>query len=194
MKRIAIYCGSSSGFSGIYLKFAYNLGKYLAENNIELVYGGAQVGLMGAVANGVLENGGSAIGIIPSFLQTKEIAHANLTELIVVETMHERKTKMCDLCDAVIAIPGGFGTMDEVFEMLTWAQLGLHKKPIGLLNHNQFYDALIGQTQKMVDEGFLSQVNKDMLLMSDTIEVLMQKMKNYIAPEVPKWLKSSVEV
>jgi uncharacterized protein (TIGR00730 family) len=191
MKNIAIYCGSSSGFSDTYLTFAYDLGKYLALNNHSLVYGGAQVGLMGAVANGFLENGGKAIGIIPSFLQTKEIAHENLTELIVVETMHERKTKMCDLADAVIAIPGGFGTMDEVFEMLTWAQLGLHKKPIGLLNHNGFYDALIIQTQKMVDEGFLSQLNKDMLLVSESIEELMEKMKNYVAPEVPKWLKRS---
>lgn len=194
MKNIAIYCGSSSGFSENYLKFAYDLGKYLALNNYGLIYGGAQVGLMGAVANGVLENGGKAIGIIPRFLQTKEIAHANLTELIIVETMHERKTKMCDLADAVIAIPGGFGTMDEVFEMLTWAQLGLHKKPIGLLNHNQFYDNLIAQAQKMVDEGFLSQINKDMLLVCDNLTELMSIMKNYKAPEVPKWLKKNEEI
>lgn len=194
MKTIAIYCGSSSGFSDSYLKLAYDLGKHLAINNHKLVYGGAQVGLMGAVANGVIENGGQAIGIIPLFLQTKEIAHSNLTELIVVETMHERKTKMCYLCDGVITIPGGFGSMDEMFEMLTWAQLGLHKKPIGLLNFNHFYDHLILQAQKMTDEGFLSQINLDMLLISDNLEDLLEKMKNYVAPEVPKWLKKNEEL
>lgn len=194
MKNIAIYCGSSSGFSDIYIKLAYDLGKYLALNNHTLIYGGAQVGLMGAVANGVLDNGGKAIGIIPSFLQTREIVHNNLTELIVVDTMHERKAKMCELCDAVVTIPGGFGSMDELYEMLTWAQLGLHKKPIGLLNYNHFYDSIISQSQKMVDEGFLSQVNKDMLLVSDNIEDLIEKLKNYIAPDVPKWLKRNEDV
>jgi uncharacterized protein (TIGR00730 family) len=194
MKRIAVFCGSSPGFSDFYLELAYDLGKKLAAHNIELIYGGAQVGLMGAVANGALENSGRAIGVIPEFLQTKEITHHGLTELIVTQSMHERKAKMNDLIDGVIAIPGGFGTLDEVFEMLTWAQLGLHKKPIGVLNHNHFYDSLLLQTQKMVDEGFLSQANHDMILVSDNFEDLFEKMKSYIAPDTPKWLKRKVKI
>jgi len=188
MKRITVFCGSSSGTEENYTEQAALLGKTLAKQNIELVYGGANVGLMGAVADGVLNNGGKAIGVLPDFLRSKEIAHKQLTELILVETMHERKTKMNDLCDGVIALPGGFGTMDELFEMLTWAQLGLHKKPIALLNIDGYFDALIVFTQTMVDKGLLKEINQQMLLVSDSIDELLDKMENYVPPTVGKWI------
>lgn len=188
MKRITVFCGSSSGTEEIYTLQATLLGQTLAKRNIELVYGGANVGLMGAVANGVLNNGGKAIGVLPNFLRSKEIAHKQLTELILVDTMHERKTKMNDLCDGVIALPGGFGTLDELFEMLTWGQLGLHKKPIAILNVDGYYDSLILFIQNMTDKGLLKEVNREMLLVSDTIDDLLDKMENYIPPTVGKWI------
>lgn len=188
MKRITVFCGSSSGTEEIYTSNAILLGETLAKLNIELVYGGANVGLMGAVADGVLNNGGKAIGVLPNFLRSKEIAHKQLTELILVDTMHERKTKMNDLCDGVIALPGGFGTLDELFEMLTWGQLGLHKKPIAILNVNGYYDSLILFIQNMTDKGLLKEVNREMLLVSDTIDDLLDKMENYIPPTVGKWI------
>ena len=188
MKRITVFCGSSFGTEEIYKSQATSLGKTLAKHQIELVCGGANVGLMGAIADGVLNNGGKAIGVLPNFLKSKEIAHENLTELILVETMHERKTKMNDLCDGVIALPGGFGTLEEFFEMLTWAQLGLHKKPIAILNINGFYDSLIELLKGMVEKGLLKDVNQKMLLVSDNIEDLINKMRNYVPPTVGKWI------
>jgi uncharacterized protein (TIGR00730 family) len=188
MKRITVFCGSSSGTETIFTSQATLLGETLAKRNIELVYGGANVGLMGAVADGVLNNGGKAIGVLPNFLRSKEIAHQQLTELILVDTMHERKTKMNDLSDGVIALPGGFGTLDELFEMLTWGQLGLHNKPIAILNVNGYYDALIVFIQTMVDKGLLKEVNQQMLLVSDSIEVLLDKMGKYVPPTVGKWI------
>jgi uncharacterized protein (TIGR00730 family) len=188
MKRITVFCGSSSGTEEIYTAQATLLGQTLAKRNIELVYGGANVGLMGAVADGVLNAGGKAIGVLPNFLRSKEIAHKQLTELILVDTMHERKTKMNDLCDGVIALPGGFGTLEELFEMLTWGQLGLHKKPIAILNIDGYYDALIVFVQTMTDKGLLKEVNQQMLLVSDTIDDLLNKMENYVPPTVGKWI------
>jgi uncharacterized protein (TIGR00730 family) len=188
MKRITVFCGSSSGTEEIYTSQAILLGQTLAKQNIELIYGGANVGLMGAVADGVLNAGGKAIGVLPNFLRSKEIAHKQLTELILVDTMHERKTKMNDLCDGVIALPGGFGTLDELFEMLTWGQLGLHKKPIAILNIDGYYDALIVFVQTMTDKGLLKEVNQQMLLVSDSIDELLEKMENYEAPTVGKWI------
>ena len=188
MKRITVFCGSSFGTDDIFRSQATALGKMLAQQKIELVYGGAKVGLMGAVADGVLSGGGSVIGVLPHFLQSKEIAHDGLTELILVDSMHERKTKMNELCDGVIALPGGFGTLEEFFEMLTWAQLGLHKKPIALLNIDGFYDAMKTLIQLMADKGFLKTVNQEMLLVSDDIGDLLTKMRNYVAPEVGKWI------
>lgn len=190
MKRIVVFCGSSPGTEEIYKTQAILLGKTLAKKNIELVYGGAKVGLMGAVADGVLNAGGKVTGVLPNFLRSKEIAHEGLTQLMVVESMHERKTKMNDLCDGVIALPGGFGTLEELFEMLTWAQLGLHPKPIGILNVNGFYDPLITMVQVMVDKGFLKDINQQMLLVSDNIEGLLQKMENYVAPAIGKWISN----
>lgn len=188
MKKITVFCGSSFGTDDIYQSQAFALGKAMASKGIDLVYGGANVGLMGAVADGALSAGGKVIGVLPHFLQSKEIAHAGLTELILVESMHERKTKMSELCDGVIALPGGFGTLEEFFEMLTWAQLGLHKKPVAMLNINGFYDALNFLMQTMVEKGFLKSINKDMVLLSDNIEDLLDKMTHYTAPETGKWI------
>lgn len=188
MKRISVFCASSNGHDDIYRSSAIALGKALAQNNIGLVYGGAKVGLMGAVADGALQEGGEVIGVLPHFLRTKEIAHDHLTELILVDSMHERKTKMNDLCDGVIALPGGFGTFEELFEMLTWAQLGLHQKPIALYNVSGFYDPLIAMIQTMVDKGLLKEVNQKMLLISNNIPDLLQQMTQYKATPVGKWI------
>lgn len=188
MKRVTVFCGSSFGTESKYQLQANLLGQTLAQHNIELVYGGANVGLMGSVADGVLSKGGKVIGVLPHFLQTKEIAHEHLTELILVDSMHERKTKMNELCDGVIALPGGFGTLEELFEMLTWAQLGLHKKPIAILNIDGFYNSLLDFIQIMVDKGLLKKVNQEMLLISDSINEILEKMKNYQAPSVGKWI------
>lgn len=188
MERITVFCGSSPGTDGMYAEQAFLVGQSIAKKQIGLVYGGAKVGLMGAVADGALRNGGEVIGVLPRFLKGKEIAHANLTELILVESMHERKMKMHDLSDGVIALPGGFGTLEELFEMLTWAQLGLHNKPIGLLNIDGFYDPMINLIQGMVEKGFLKEVNQKMLLVGDEIEDLLHQMENYKAPIVGKWI------
>lgn len=188
MKSIVVFCGSSYGSEPIYEEHAALLGRTLAQLGIRLIYGGASVGLMGAVANAALEAGGQVTGVIPRFLNSKEIAHIGLTELLLVDSMHERKAKMSELCDGVITLPGGFGTMEELFEMLTWAQLGLHSKPIGLLNTNGYYDALNYLVKNMEGQGFLKTVYREMLLVSDTIPELLEKMNSYEAPEVPKWI------
>ncbi len=189
MKNITVFCASSPGRNQKFLALARLMGNTLAQQQIGLVYGGAKVGLMGALADGALEKGGKVIGVLPSFLRSKEIAHEGLTQLILTESMHERKMKMNDLSDGVIALPGGFGTFEELFEMLTWAQLGLHQKPIGLLNYGGFYDPLVRMIQQMADLGFLSETNKNMLLVSDNIDDLLHQMKNYVAPTVPEWIE-----
>lgn len=188
IKRVTVFCGSSSGYDKAFKQQATLLGKALAQNNIGLVYGGSDIGLMGAVADGALDAGGEVIGVLPKFLKDLELQHDGLTELILVETMHERKTKMDELSDAVIALPGGFGTMEEFFEMLTWAQLGLHKKPTALLNINGYYDHLKALIQTMVDEGFLKESNQKMLLISNDIQDIISKIKSYIAPSLGKWI------
>ena len=188
MKSVTVFCGSSFGSEDIYRREAEHLGQLLAEQNIKLIYGGAKVGLMGVIAGAALEAGGKVVGVLPQFLRSKEIAHEGLTELILVDSMHERKNRMHELSDGVIALPGGFGTLEELFEMLTWAQLGLHKNPIGLLNVNGYYDALIDLIHHMVDKGFLKPVNQKMLLSSDSVLELLQTMNNYVAPEVGKWI------
>ncbi|RTY70279.1 TIGR00730 family Rossman fold protein [Flavobacterium sp. LS1P28] len=193
MKKITVFCGSSFGNEKNYEVQAIVLGQVMAKKNIDLVYGGAKVGLMGAVADGVLSENGKVFGVLPRFLMSKEVAHDNLTELIIVESMHERKTRMNELSDGVIALPGGFGTLEEFFEMLTWGQLGLHKKPIGILNVDGFYDLLLQFIQKMVDNGFLKEINQKMILVSDNAEELLNKMENYTAPEVGKWIKKGNE-
>lgn len=188
MKNITVFCASSNGNDPIFMDQAFQLGKTLAENKIGLVYGGAKVGLMGAVADGALSANGTVTGVLPDFLRSKEIAHTGLTELLIVDSMHTRKTKMNELCDGVITLPGGYGTLEEFFEMLTWAQLGLHKKPIGILNINGYYNAMITLVQTMVDSGFLKEINQDMILISDDIDTLLEKMRNYVPPAVGKWI------
>ncbi len=188
MKRITVFCGSSMGNKSIFKNTTDALGQALVERNIELVYGGAKVGIMGAIADSVLASGGIVTGVLPTFLQQKELSHEGLTKLILVETMHERKAAMNELCDGVLALPGGFGTLEELFEMLTWGQLGLHKKPVGILNIDGFYDPLNGLIQTMVDNGFLKPSNRDMLLADENIDAILDKMENYKAPDVAKWL------
>lgn len=191
MKNIAVFCGSSSGHLPEYAAGAYDTGQMLANAGYGLVYGGACVGLMGAVADGALGAGGHVTGVLPGFLQTKEITHTGLSELIIVESMHERKLKMHELSDGIIALPGGFGTLEELFEMLTWAQLGLHPKPIGLLNAAGYFDHLCSFIKTMANEGFLSSADACRLLVDEDIQKLLRKMSSYKAPEAPKWMNLS---
>lgn len=187
--RYTVFCGSSSGTKNVFFDQAFLLGEHLAKQNIGFVYGGAKVGLMGAVADGVLKHNGEVIGVLPTFLGDVELGHSGLTELILVETMHERKAKMDELSDGIIAMPGGYGTLEEFFEMLTWAQLGLHKKPVALLNMDGFYNPLLQMVDNMVSYGFLKQVNRDMIVVADNIEELLEKMRAYKAPKEGKWIK-----
>lgn len=183
MKSIAVFCGSNEGYDESYREHAYRLGVFLAERKIRLIYGGARIGLMGAVAEGALNNGGEVIGVMPDFLQTEEVVHKGLTELILVKTMHERKMRMHELSEGVLVLPGGWGTMDEMFEMLTWGQMGLHQKPIALLNVNGFYDSLNVLMNMMVQEGFLDECSREILLTGDSVEDLLQQMEEYSPPE-----------
>ncbi|MBB6004938.1 TIGR00730 family Rossman fold protein [Arcicella rosea] len=178
MKNILVYCGSSFGQNEIYKSTAKNLGKLLAQQSLRLIYGGGSGGLMGVVADAVLENGGEVTGIIPSFMEAWEVQHKGLTECIVVDSMHVRKQLMAERADAVIALPGGWGTLDELFEILTWRQIGLHKMPIGLLNTNGFYDDLIVMLNKMVTEGFVREANARFLIIDDNIDSLIEKLRN----------------
>ncbi len=188
MKSIAIYCGSSSGSNGVYGEQAAQLGKYLAENNIRVVFGGGKVGMMGILADAALEAGGEVCGVIPAFLHVKEVVHRKLTELITVETMHQRKALIEEMSEGAIALPGGFGTLDELFEMLTWGQLGLHDKPVGVLNTHGFFDHIFMAIDRMVEEGFLKDLNRDMVLVNKHIETLVDSMRNYAPPRVRKWI------
>jgi uncharacterized protein (TIGR00730 family) len=188
MKNIAIYCGSSAGPDEIYRSQAAKLGRHLAENNMHIIYGGGKVGMMGILADAALESGGKVTGVIPGFLHIKEVAHSGLSELITVETMHQRKSLIEQRCEAAIALPGGFGTLDELFEMLTWGQLGLHDKPVGILNTNGFFDPILSAMDRMVEDGFLKDVNRDMVLVSKQVENLLEHMQAYRPPKVRKWI------
>jgi len=192
IKNIAVFCGSSEGFNEIYRETAWQTGEYLAEKNIGIIYGGGKIGLMGALADGVIEKAGTITGVIPAFLQRREIVHEGISDLVIVETMHERKLKMYELCDAVITLPGGLGTMEEMFEILTWAQLGLHQKPMGLLNINGYYDSLKALLNTMVQEGFLNESYGNMLLVSESLEELLTMMETYQAPEIPTILNTEM--
>lgn len=193
MKTICVFCGANSGFSGVYAEAARSLGRLLASRGIRMVYGAGKVGLMGIIADEMLAHGGEVIGVIPHFLMAKEVGHTGLTELIQTDTMHERKKIMADLSDGFIAMPGGFGTMDELNEILTWAQLGLHGDPIGLLNVAGYFDPLLGMFDHMVKEGFLRQENRAIVL-DDTNEMaLLAKMEAFVPPGVPKWLAEGQE-
>lgn len=189
MKSIVVFCGSSEGNDLEILNNAQKLGRVLAKQNITLVYGAAKIGVMGKLAQSALDHNGKVIGIIPDFLKLKEVFHTGLTELITTENMHERKLKMHELSDGIITLPGGYGTLEELFEMMTWAQLGLHQKPIGILNINGFYDDLLNMIRKMVTLGFLKKENYNMLLVDDSVEGLLLKMKEYVPIVLPKWIK-----
>lgn len=188
MNSIVVFCGSSEGNDPLILDRAYSLGKEMAERSIKLVYGAARIGVMGKLAQGALDHSGNVIGIIPDFLKLKEVFHTGLTKLIITDNMHERKLKMHEMSEGVIMLPGGYGTLEEFFEMITWAQLGLHHKPIGILNINGFYNSLMGMLKTMVDQGFVKQENYDMILIDHSINVLLDKMMHYRPQYVPKWI------
>lgn len=191
MKRMTVFCGASSGMDDIYRQEAIHVGKFLASKKIDIVFGGGKIGIMGAVADAALDSNGTVTGVIPTFLCTKEVAHDALTEIHIVKSMHERKMLMHELGEGVLALPGGYGTLEELFEMLTWAQLGLHTKPIALLNTKGYFNHLIQFVHHMVQEGFLSETNRDMILVHDDIEELVTMMENYVAPDVPKWVTNA---
>lgn len=191
MNAILVYCGANAGKKEIYKETAQTLGKTFAERNIRLIYGGGSIGLMGIIADAVLAHGGNVTGVIPHFLDRMEVGHKNLTEIHKVETMHQRKALMEELADGIITLPGGFGSMDELFEILSWAQLGLHKKPIGILNVNGFYDGILQQLDVMVEEGFLKEENKKLLLVATTIDDLLLQMENFQPSFHEKWLNKS---
>ena len=191
MNSVAVYCGSSAGANPAYVAQAQALGAALAAQNLTLVYGGGRVGLMGALADAVLTHGGRVVGVIPTFLADKELAHTGCTELHVVGSMHERKLLMADRADAFIAMPGGYGTLEELFEVLTWGQLGLHCKPVGLLNVAGFYDHLLGALDRMRDDQLLRPENRSALLDDSSPAGLLVKLADYRPAQVEKWLDPS---
>lgn len=180
MKRVAVYCGSASPADPVYIEAARHVGRTLAERNIGIVYGGGKLGLMGAVADAALEAGGEVIGVIPELLVNAEVAHRGCTELHVVATMHERKARFTDLSDGFVTLPGGVGTMDELWEAVSWAQLGYHAKPVGLLNAFGFYDGLIAFNRHMIETGFVRGAHADILIARDTLDGLLGAMAAHV--------------
>ena len=187
IKKIAVFCGSSTGNDPVYMEMAGRLGRKLAEENLTLVYGGAQVGCMGAVADACLQANGRVIGVIPEKLRDVEIAHSHLTELRVVKTMHERKALMSELADAFVALPGGPGTLEEWFEVFTWSQLGYHAKPCCLLNVNHYYDPLIAMLDHIIQQGFMKSSYRDMIIVESNVDDLMQSLYRYQPMHEVKW-------
>lgn len=185
---VCVYCGSSSGINPVYSDVAKALGRALVKQNLSLVYGGGHVGLMGIVADAVLEAGGDVTGVIPKALMDTEVGHDHLTRLLVVKDMHERKALMAEHADGFITMPGGIGTLEELFETLTWAQLGFHEKPIGLLNVAGFYDPLIEFLNHQTSQGFLRAEHKDLLLVETEPDSLIEQLKNFTMPEGVSWL------
>ncbi|MOA12798.1 LOG family protein YvdD [compost metagenome] len=188
IQSICLFCGSNKGTRVAYEQAACELGRTLAQRDIALVYGGGNVGLMGIAADATLAAGGRVIGVIPGFLREKELAHQGLSELHVTQTMHERKALMEDLSGGFVALPGGFGTYDELFEMLTWGQLSVHSKPIGLLNVDGFFDPLLAMIRHGVAEGFVAEGNLQLFVVAATIDELLAKMNAYRPAPVNKWL------
>ncbi len=182
MNKIVVFCGSSVGYSPIYKEAANQLGTEFANQNITMVYGGGKIGLMGIIADQIMKLKGKVIGVIPKLLEKEEVIHNEVSEIIVTKTMSERKVVMSKLVDGYITLPGGFGTLDELFEALTLNQLHIEEKPVGLLNINGYFDATLQQIDKMVQEGFLKQTNRDLLIIDTTVKGLLQQMRNYKAP------------
>lgn len=189
MKSICVYCGSNFNGDPQLQKAIEALASTMVAQHINLVYGGGSVGVMGVIANEILRLGGTVTGVIPQFLMDKEVGHTGLTEMLVTENMHQRKQKMADLADGFIILPGGFGTLEELFEVLTWLQLGLHAKPIGVLNINGFYDHLFLQMDVMVEHRFLKQTNRDLVFNEVEADVLVNKMKNFTAAPDEVWFR-----
>jgi uncharacterized protein (TIGR00730 family) len=187
LRRICIFCGSSSGTREVYRQAAQTVGRLLCRRGIELVYGGGHVGLMGIVADACLNEGGRVIGVIPQALADREVAHTGLTELRIVSSMHERKALMADLSDAFISLPGGYGTWEEFFEVLTWSQLGIQRKACGVLNVDGYYDPLLEMADRALSEGFLRDVHRNLLLSDSDPERLVDRLSNYAIPAVDKW-------
>lgn len=183
MKRIVVFCGSSLGFNPIYKKAAIELANYFVTQDIELVYGGGKIGMMGVLSDTILAKNGKVIGVIPKLLEKEEVVHTGVEEMIVCKKMSDRKVIMSKLVDGYITLPGGFGTLDELFEALTLSQLQIEQKPIGLLNINGFFDALLLQIDKMIEEGYIKPQNKNLLLVAETVDGLMKQMKQYKAPK-----------
>ncbi|RDI61965.1 TIGR00730 family Rossman fold protein [Microvirga subterranea] len=188
--RLCVFCGSNAGSDSSYLEAARGLGEALARERIGLVYGGASVGLMGAVADAVMAGGGEVIGVMPQSLVDKEIAHKNLPDLRIVGSMHERKALMAELADGFVALPGGLGTFEELFEVWTWAQLGYHRKPCSLLNVSGFYDKLTGFLDDVVERGFVKPVHRSMLIVEQEPDALIRALRAYEPPAVTKWIKA----
>jgi uncharacterized protein (TIGR00730 family) len=191
MKRVCVYCGSNFGLNPRFRESAVELGNELVNRGIGLVYGGASVGIMGTIADAVLERGGEAIGVIPSALAHKEIAHPSLSKLHIVGSMHERKALMAELSDGFIALPGGWGTIEEIFEVLTWAQLGFHRKPCGLFNVESYYDHLFAFLEHAIDQQFVKAEYWPMLIMRPDADSILDAFANYQAPDVKKWISPS---
>lgn len=192
--RLCVFCGSSAGSDPVYMEQATRLGEALARAGIGLVYGGASVGLMGAVADAALANGGEVIGVIPHALKQKEIAHPGLQDLRVVNSMHERKALMAELSDGFIAMPGGVGTLEELFEVWTWAQLGYHEKPCALFNVNGFYDGLSAFLAHVVNQAFLKDEHRQMVIVKDDVAGLLDAIHTYEPPKVVKWVKKDEQI
>ncbi|PRO66236.1 TIGR00730 family Rossman fold protein [Alkalicoccus urumqiensis] len=193
MKRMTVYCGSSTGNSSLYERESKKLGEALAEREIELVYGGGAVGMMGVTANAVLNAGGRVTGVMPRMLSEREVAHPMLTELLIVDSMHDRKAQMADLADGFLILPGGAGTMEEFFEMFTWAQLGIHKKPIGILNVDGYYDPLLSMFDHMIQEGFLHESYLSMIQIGRDSGKLIDTMQQYDAPSIQRYVNEPDE-
>lgn len=188
LRNLCVYCGSNPGRQDIYIEAARELGRTMARQGIGLVYGGASVGIMGAIADAVMQAGGQAVGIIPESLMRKELAHRGLTELHVTQSMHERKRMMADRADAFVALPGGAGTLEEIFEVWTWAQLGHHTKPCALFNVGGYYDGLARFLDHMVAEQFVRAEHREMLIVENDPQRLLERLANYRAPQVTKWI------
>ena len=191
MKRICVYCGSNPGRNPLFLQAAISLGNALADRGLGLVYGGASVGIMGTIANSVLDRGGEVIGVIPKALDAKELKHNGLTQLHVVKSMHERKALMAEYADGFIALPGGWGTIEEIFEALTWAQLGFHRKPCGLLNAGGYYNHLYAFLEHTIEQQFVKPENRQMLIIKPDANSMLESFSSYRPPEVKKWVLKS---
>jgi len=189
IQNICVYCGSADGVNPVYIEAAFEMGQAIARAGLKLVYGAGKTGLMGAVANGVLQTGGEVTGVVPVYLNEPHLIHSELTRLEVVDNIHQRKARMSELADAFIALPGGYGTFEELFETLTWAQLGLHDKPIGLLNTRNYFDPMMNLVEHTLNEGFIYAEHRTLLMCSSDPNELLAKLQSYEKPQnLDRWV------